>query len=192
LAIGCECTATLSPFQPSIARAYFLESQMCISRKENLSFEQVSSLFQYNKDNGLFFRNTGRGSYKREWTAGTRQTNGYMFFIIDGKKYLAHRLAFLLVHGRYPDGVIDHINGVRNDNRIENLRDVSQGQNTKNVKVSLARKMKFAGYHFDSSTGLWAAEAKVKRKRYHLGRFNSKEEAHQAYLDFMKKNEDQY
>ncbi|WP_063927616.1 HNH endonuclease [Enterobacter asburiae] len=115
-----------------------------------------------------------------------------MFFIIDGKKYLAHRLAFLLVHGRYPNGVIDHINGVRNDNRIENLRDVSQGQNTKNVKVSVARKKKFAGYHFDSSTGLWAAQAKVKSKRYHLGRFSSKERAHQAYLDFMKKNEDHY
>ena len=169
----------------------FLESKMCISRKENLSFRQISSLFQYNKDNGLFLRKTGRGAYKREWTAGTRQTNGYMFFIIDGKKYLAHRLAFLLVHGRYPNGVIDHINGVRSDNRIENLRDVSQGQNTKNVKVSVERKMKFAGCYFDSSNGLWAAEAIVKKKRYHLGRFRSKEEAHQVYLDFMRKNEDQ-
>ena len=162
---------------------------MCISRIENVSFEEMSSLFEYNPETGFFFRKIGVGSYRKDWTQGTRQSNGYRFFIVKGRKYLAHRLAFLLTHGRYPSGVIDHVNGIRSDNRIVNLRDVTQGENTKNSHIRLERKRKFSGYTYDAKQKKWKAEARIKGKRYSLGRFKTELEAHEAYVSFMKKHE---
>lgn len=162
---------------------------MCISRTENASFEEISSLFEYDSESGLFFRKIGAGSYRKDWTQGTRQSNGYRFFIVNGKKYLAHRLAFLLTHGSYPSGVIDHVNGIRSDNRICNLRDVTQGDNTKNTHVRLEKKKKFSGCTYDSKRNKWRAEAKIKGKRYSLGRFTTEIEAHEAYVSFMKKHD---
>lgn len=162
---------------------------MCISRTENASFEEISSLFEYDPTSGLFFRKIGAGSYRKDWTQGTRQSNGYRFFIINGKKYLAHRLAFLLAYGRYPSGVIDHVNGIRSDNRLSNLRDVTQGDNTKNTHVRLDMKRKFSGCTFDAKRNKWKAEARIKGKRYSLGRFTTEHEAHEAYVSFMTKHD---
>src|SRR5690606_29052356 len=66
--------------------------------------------------------------------AGGKQGGGYLRFSVDGKHYLAHRLAWLYVHGKWPSDQIDHINGDRSDNRIDNLRDVTHAENRRNTK----------------------------------------------------------
>ncbi|MGK9174164.1 HNH endonuclease [Yokenella regensburgei] len=159
---------------------------MSVSRKENASYEEVASSFEYDPSTGLFYRKKSRGSYRGCWTKGSKHNAGYRFFIINGKRHLAHRIAFLLYYGCYPSGVIDHINGIKDDNRIENLRDVSQAENMKNQKIVLERKSKFSGCFLSSRKNKWRAEARINSKRFGLGTFETKEEAHEAYMLFMK------
>lgn len=72
------------------------------------------------------------GEKSREQPLGCPDKNGYIKISFRGKKYLAHRLAWLYVTNAPPSGVIDHINRDRSDNRIRNLRDVSQAENSRN------------------------------------------------------------
>ena len=64
--------------------------------------------------------------------AGTLDKNGYRYISLLGKRYPEHRLIWCLVHGQFPDGDIDHINQIRDDNRLENLRVVSKAENARN------------------------------------------------------------
>lgn len=114
--------------------------------------------------------------------AGSQDTHGYRQIKINKKLYLAHRLAWLYVHGSWPSKPLDHINGNRSDNRIENLREASVGQNNQNIKQ--ARK--------DSQTGLvgisrrgnrFIARIWHKGQRICLGHHATAEEAHAAYIE---------
>ena len=95
---------------------------------------------------------------------------------------MAHRLAWLYVYGAFPSKNIDHINGITTDNRIDNLRDVDHGINIQNIKG--ARK--------DSAHGIlgitkinnkWRAKIMLNGENIHLGYFDDKDKAHQAYLE---------
>jgi len=108
--------------------------------------------------------------------------------MIDGKIYLAHRLAWLYVHGVMPKKNIDHINGVKTDNRIENLRDVAQSVNLQNLQR--ARKNRKSSRllgvsHSNRGTCLarpYRARIVVDGRELSLGTFATEQEAHQAYL----------
>ena len=105
--------------------------------------------------------------------------------MIDGKEYKAHRLAWLYVYGIWPKLYIDHINGIRDDNRICNLRDVSNRENA--INRSYHRKGKLAGASYHKQKGKWRATIRINGRYTHLGLFETKEEAH---LFYMKKKED--
>jgi hypothetical protein len=77
------------------------------------------------------------------------------------------------INGKHGDVVIDHINGVKTDNRVDNLRIVTQQKNCEN------RRSK--GYHKIGKK--WRAQIKVNKKKHHLGYFDTEQEAHAAYLD---------
>ena len=99
---------------------------------------------------------------------------------INGKMHYVHRLLWEEAHGPIPEGmVIDHINGDPNDNRLENLRCVTRGQNKQN---STTQK----GYYWDSRDGKWRAQFKHNKKLYSLGLYDKEEDARQAYLDKYK------
>ena len=85
--------------------------------------EELKELLDYNPETGLFTWNV-YNNIKNKTTAGTFN-DGYIQIKIKQKIYQAHRLAWLYVYGEWPKGQIDHINGIRDDNRIENLRDVT-------------------------------------------------------------------
>lgn len=101
---------------------------------------------------------------------------------VDGKRYLAHRLVWLYVYGRFPPkGMqIDHINGDSSDNRIENLRLATAFQNHANSKIQKGNQTGFKGIN-RSSSGNYRAQIRHKHKDYQLGTYSTPEEAHAAY-----------
>ena len=89
-----------------------------------------------------------------------------------------HQLAYYITHRIVPN-IIDHIDGNRNNNRIENLRNVTPLKNSYNKKD-------IKGFSYNKKNNNYQAYIDFDRKRKHLGCFNTKEEAHQAYLDAKK------
>jgi hypothetical protein len=77
-------------------------------------------LLEYNPESGIF---TWRGTNRRGRVAGCRASDGYVKIAVDRRQYLAHCLAWLYVHGKWPH-YVEHINGIRHDDRIANLRNV--------------------------------------------------------------------
>lgn len=112
--------------------------------------------------------------------AGTNATK-YRQVNFDGKIYRSHVLAFALHIGTWPDGVIDHVNGDGFDNRWVNLRVCTRSMNQGNRKRSAHSLSPYKGAHYDGRYGKWTARITVAGKRTHLGRFDTAEEAAEAY-----------
>ena len=102
---------------------------------------------------------------------------GYLRIGISGKVYWGHRLAWLITHGSWPEGVIDHINGNRSDNRIANLRDASVSQNQFNRRKGTTNTSGFKGIHLFKQTGKYMAYVDKNGKRFNLGSFSRVEDA---------------
>ncbi len=152
-----------------------------------ITAEKVRHLFSYNPNTGIFTRLITVSSGARAGDiAGSKFTGGYLRVGILGKYYLLHRLAWLHVHGEWPKYGIDHINGDPSDNRIDNLRDVTQAINQQNQrKAQTGSATKVLGvYH---SRGRYLASILVSGKTAHLGRFDTAELAHQVYLEAKRK-----
>jgi hypothetical protein len=120
--------------------------------------------------------------------AGNVGLNGYRYITFNNKRIFAHRLAWFLYHGSWPIGDIDHINGDKCDNRIVNLRDVSTRVNCQNRSYHRAGKP--AGCYFDKSRNKWLSQIRHGGKRYHVGYFNSQDEAVAAYNKKAKELDD--
>jgi HNH endonuclease len=118
--------------------------------------------------------------------AGTIDHNEYRRVRIDRKKYLAHRLAWLLTTGEWPRDQLDHINGDRDDNRIANLREVSQSQNQCNARQRRTSKAPYKGVSLHRS-GKWAAQGGFAGSKRHLGLFDTPEAAHARYREVAQK-----
>jgi hypothetical protein len=113
--------------------------------------------------------------------AGALVGHGYIHIEIDGRSYGAHRLAWLYVYGSWPSAQIDHINGKRADNRIENLRDVVRRHNQQNQRVAHSGNM--LGLLGVSKAGnRFKARIVVDGLQRQIGTFNTAEEAHAAYV----------
>lgn len=145
-------------------------------RKSLPSIERIKELFLYDKEDGRFYN-----KHRRVGTeADTLSPDGYLNLFIDGKIYRAHRIVWKLVHGTEPL-ILDHINRIRSDNRIKNLREVNSSFNVKNTY--LERYSNQEGFKGINKWGnRFRARISVGDERIHLGMFPSKEEAHQAYL----------
>jgi hypothetical protein len=86
-----------------------------------------------------------------------------------GSAYPSHRIIWLLVHGKWPNGEIDHINGDSLDNRIENLRDVSRSENMRNRALHSKNKSGCFGVSFASNANRWVAKIRHQGKIISLG-----------------------
>lgn len=139
--------------------------------------EQLKLLLRYEPDTGLFFWKASRGAGKINGVAGTIDSDKYRVIGVNGKYHKAHRLAWLYVYGIFPNDKIDHINGVRDDNRILNLRQASQKQNSENIKIYSNNKSGYRGVHFNKPTKSWKAYIRHNKKLKHLGLFKTAEEA---------------
>lgn len=107
--------------------------------------------------------------------AGSVNNHGYIIIKLGQQQFGAHRLAWVLANGRWPDGDIDHINGDRTDNRITNLREVSVFDNARNQKLPRTNKSGRMGVV--AYKGHWRAQIQVNGKVKTLGEFHSFEKA---------------
>jgi hypothetical protein len=149
--------------------------------------EKIKDLLKYDPDTGIFTW-IGKSATRANRTkvgsqAGSLAQNGYTIISIFGNRILAHRLAWFFVYNKFPDKHIDHINGNRNDNRIENLRDISHKINCQNKKApSSNNKSGYLGVHFSKVSNKWTSQITINRKCKSLGLFKTPEEAYAAYL----------
>jgi len=143
-----------------------------------LTQERLKELFNYNPNTGAFTRLKTRCAMAQKGdSAGYKRTDDYVVIFIDGHTYRCHRLAWLYVHGEFPEKHIDHINGVRFDNRIANLRCVDNKENSKNQRLSKRNTSGVYGVYYETNEGVWAARIRTNHKRYYLGRYKDKFEA---------------
>lgn len=111
---------------------------------------------------GLFWRIRKNKPPK---VAGTN-VHGYVRLMVGGKVYAAHRLAWLMVYGKWPDDQIDHINLVRNDNRICNLRESSQSENQWNTRLRADNTSGVKDVCWHKRVGMWFVQIGKGEKRY--------------------------
>ncbi|HDC4389194.1 TPA: HNH endonuclease [Enterobacter cloacae] len=146
-----------------------------------LTQERLKELFQYNSYTGVFTRikSTSSRAIKGD-IAGTTNSHGYLRFCVDGVVYLSHRLAWLYVYGEFPEGIMDHINGDRKDNRIANLRVVSLRQNALNRKIQSTNTSGIKGVSWCRNSKKWKASIMYEGKHINVGSFSDKQEAAEA------------
>lgn len=114
--------------------------------------------------------------------AGSPNIHGYLLIMLDRVRYKAHRLAWFYVHGAWPENEIDHLNGVRSDNRFDNLRSVTRAQNMTNKGSYKNSTTGFKGVHFNKKMQRFVAHIQLSGRRRHLGTFATAEDARLAYL----------
>lgn len=114
--------------------------------------------------------------------AGNVNDHGYIRIGIDGRIYLAHRLAWFYCHGEWPLGGLDHANGMPTDNRIANLRLATHSQNLANSRARNWAGLKGAYYNPRYKHRMWVSQIKYGGRSHHLGYFETAEAANAAYL----------
>jgi len=140
--------------------------------------KRLKELLEYNKNTGEFhWKASPNNCTKINSKAGYLRSSGYIGIKIDYKMYQAHRLVWLYTYGKFPKGDVDHINRVRNDNRIENLRDVSRSLNSRNSSVSQLNTSGFSGVFWNKRANKWVSHITYGGKQRHLGYFKKIEDA---------------
>lgn len=129
---------------------------------------ELQAKLHYNPNTGIFVNK------KKNKITGSVHSKGYISIGVCGKVYLAHRLAWLYVYGYLPDMQIDHINHNKQDNRINNLRVVTNSENHKNKGVS---KHGIFGVKWYEPYQMWRARITVDRKDISLGYFKEYNDA---------------
>lgn len=152
-----------------------------------VSITRLREVLEYDADTGVlvWLARLGQPAFNARF-AGKRalasvHNDGYLWGSVDGKLVMAHRVAWALQSGSWPSGQIDHINGNRSDNRIENLRNVSAFENSRNQAVPKNNTSGFIGVSFHKQTGKWASGIRVNGRRLHLGLFDCPTAASFAY-----------
>jgi len=147
-----------------------------------LTSERLREVLHYDPETGVFTGARRRGKSLPGSVVGGPNKDGYLRISVDEKLYSAHRLAWLYVYGEFPEHDIDHIDGIRNNNRILNLREVTRSENQQNIYN--AYKNSKTGFLGVSQRGnRFQAQIKINGKRMYLGSFSSPEEAHIAYIE---------
>jgi hypothetical protein len=138
---------------------------------QSMNIDALRSLLYYDAETGhIYWLAKGKGRIKKK-PAGSKLYSGYIGICIAGKRWQAHRLAWNLHYGYWPKEQIDHINGIKTDNRIANLREATNSQNGKNLGLSKANTSGVKGVSFETYTNRWKASIRVDGKSISLGRF---------------------
>jgi len=154
---------------------------------------KLKELLNYNPDTGEFtWLKTNSITVKIGDIAGTIDTNKYRRIGINGKRYMAHRLAWLYMTGNFPENYIDHINHNPDDNAISNLREATPSQNNSNAKVKKNNASGYKGVEIDKKNKNYRANIWHNNKNIYLGKFDTAELAHKAYCIKAKELKGQF
>lgn len=137
----------------------------------------------YNPVDGTFRWSVARPGCRIGAKAGSISIYGYIVIRLGRQSVRAHRLAWFLSYGAWPDGEIDHINSDKTDNRPENLRVVDRAGNSQNRrKAHRDSAHGFLGASWNRQHGRWQAKIMANGRRHHLGYFDTPEAAHAAHV----------
>lgn len=153
-----------------------------------MTADEARQLFSYDEKSGeLIWVKDVRPRAKAGAIAGfISPDDGYRRIGYKGTIYLGHRVMWLFHTGSWPDKFLDHIDGNRANNRIENLRPANHTGNNRNVARQRNNTSGFKGVSFMRRDGVWVAQITVDYKNYFLGRFPTPEEAYSAYCKAAK------
>lgn len=154
-----------------------------------LLVEDLCKMVSYRDDGNLVWINAGRRSDLNGMVVGNvSTTDGYRYIKFRQRRILAHRVVFYM-HNKFIPKEIDHINRIRDDNRIENLREAeNHSANLGNQSIQKREKTsKYKGVCWDKNRRKWMAAVKHNGKRINIGRFESEDSAAKAYNDLAIK-----
>ncbi len=167
-----------------------------------LTQERVRELFDYNPETGVVVwkkKSSTRATAARigKRAGSTSAHSGYRSLCVDGKYYPEHRVIFVYMTGKMPGQQVDHINGVKDDNRWCNLRQATHSENQRNKKRSKKNTSGRTGVYYRKNRNTWVALIWVDRKLIGLGSYKTKREAIIARVKGEKKygyhsNHDRY
>lgn len=155
-----------------------------------LTQAQLKEYVTYDPESGGLYWIKSRGPKAKVGARiGSRHSKGYREAKFFGFRYLEHRLVWFYHHGSWPMHDIDHINCIRDDNRIENLRDCTKAQNNQNIiKCKANNKTSgLLGVYKQSKCASFIAQIRVNGKLKNLGSFKTPEAAHEVYLAAKRK-----
>lgn len=152
-----------------------------MDRLECVELEYLRKMFRYDSESGGLFLVEKRKNGKVAPQDRKPNRDGYITIWINGKDQLEHRLVWFYVHGVRPHGIVDHVNRVKSDNRIENLRIVGKSENALNrVNPNRTSGSRLLGVKLSGKK--YTAGIVVNGKHHHIGTYDTPEEAHQAYM----------
>lgn len=151
--------------------------------------DEIKFLFKYDENTGELIRRFAQSNNtKAGEIVGNKSINGQLDVRINYKLYKVHRIIWLYVYGVIPDVDIDHINGIKTDNRICNLRLATRSENLQNQrKAKSNNKSGFLGVSYVARTGMYVAQIQVNKKHKYIGSFCNAQDAHDAYLKEKRK-----
>ncbi|WP_312816290.1 HNH endonuclease [Atlantibacter subterraneus] len=164
---------------------------VAIHKDKELPVEYLRECFSYEPETGVLtwksrpehhFSHSSRadGGFNKRFAgkaAGSVMARGYLWITLCGKPHFAHRIAWAVYYGEYPDGVIDHSNGVKTDNRISNLVLSTPGENSRNQKLRVNNKSGQMGVFQRKDNGRFRCFIQGDGKRIWLGTYDTIEEA---------------
>lgn len=166
------------------------------NQKKYTSREKLfADYLHYGKQTGvIYWKKRPRWSHvKIGDPVGCKSQSGYRVFHLDGAMFFAHRVAWWMSYGKWPVEELDHINGDRFDNRMENLREATRLENTYNKRPFSKTGTGLKGaYTHASMNGKWFAQIVANKKQIYLGRFDTEAEAHAAYVVAARKHHGEF
>lgn len=154
--------------------------------------KMLCEIFVYDPDTGKLFwkRREGgapgwNGKYAGKEAFTSTSSHGYRQGSLLGGVYRAHRVIWAMVHGKWPEDDIDHINGDRIDNRIVNLRSVSRSENCMNSSVGKRNKSGVVGVSWSKRENKWKAQIQKDGKNIFIGNFVNFEDAVRARMEMQ-------
>lgn len=160
---------------------------MSVYLKPIPSIEELAKTYRYDEKTGNLLYAKDTKHKKKGDVAGSKNPDGYLYIRIGRQNYVVHRVVWKLVKGADPEGMLDHINRITTDNRIENLRLASPVENCMNSSIRKDNSSGKRGARWHKASGKYHAEIQANRKRIHLGVFDTLEEASEAYEAAVKK-----
>ena len=149
-------------------------------RIDEITVDMVSPYLKYNADTGMFIRLVGIGGESIGTIAGTKTINGYVHINLFRHKILAHRLAWLIMTGKWPENQIDHINLVRDDNRWINLRQATAHENMRNRRARKDNSTGVKGVGIDPQSKKHRGRVRMNGTMYDAGSYDTLEAAEVA------------
>ncbi len=154
-----------------------------MTKKPDITQGKLKEFFLYDPNSGVFRRRAGDlPIVKNKPNAG-----GYCRIAVDGKMYYVHRLAWLYVYGEFPPYQLDHINLIKTDNRIENLRPATQQENSQNLLMPRSNTSGVCGVTWCRIKKKWHARIRVGNKRIQIGYYKNIDDAATAMAEAKAK-----